>query len=225
VDAEEARAFLRQMTDEFIELVGQVNQARRNDAAVRAVDRVHGAGFALMAAAGLPHEAMDEARLAAVEALADLGYLDRAQANWLGARIGSRLAVLPERNRQVERPATPVAGPGLVRVVPVGVQVGPDQAGAMVLVASLEVYDDRLVGRYARLGGDPGSDDLSWSPWLARDDTGLELGNASRGAEGALPFEVGTVVWMPAPADQARSLLVTVQTASGPELVTLPLGA
>jgi hypothetical protein len=161
VDAEEARAFLHQMTDQFIELVGQVNEPQRNNAAIYAVHQVHGAGIALMAAAGLPPEAMEEARLTAVEALADLGYMDRAQANWLGARTGSRFTILPEHNQQVERPATPVAGPRLVRVLPLGVQVGPDQAGATILVASLEVYDDRLIARYTRLGGDPASDDTT----------------------------------------------------------------
>jgi hypothetical protein len=176
-------------------------------------------------AAGLPPEVMEEARLAAVEVLADLGYMDRAQANWLGARTGSRSAILPEHDQQVERPATPVAGPSLVRIVPLGVQVGPDRAGAMILVASLEVYDDRLIARYSRVGGDPANDDLNWSPWLARDDTGLELCNADHIRGTGLPFETGTIVWVPAPAEQATSLLVTVHTASGPELVTLPLDA
>jgi hypothetical protein len=225
VDAEEARTFLRQMTDEFVERVGQLNEGQRNNAAIHAVYQVHGAGIALMTAAGLPPEAMEEARLAAVEVLADLGYMDRAQANWLGARTGSRFALLPEHNQQVERLATPVAGPRLVRVVPLEVEVGPDRADATTLVTSLEVYEDRLIARYARLGGDPANTDLNWSPWLARDDTGLELGNAGHSRDRGLPFETGTIIWMPAPADQATSLLVTVETASGPELVALPLRA
>ncbi len=38
VDDEEARAFLRQMTDELIELVGQVNEGQRSNAAIQAVN-------------------------------------------------------------------------------------------------------------------------------------------------------------------------------------------
>ncbi len=38
MDDEEARAFLRQMTDELIELVGQVNEGQRSNAAIQAVN-------------------------------------------------------------------------------------------------------------------------------------------------------------------------------------------
>jgi hypothetical protein len=226
VDAEEARAFLRRMTDELIDVMERVPEAQRNDAAIRAVAQVRGAAVALSAATELPREAIQEATVTAAQVLADLGYLDRAQANWWGAKSGPRFAVPPEQDQQAERSAGPIPRPRLVRVVPLGVEVGPDHAGAMTIFTSLELYEDRVLAHFSRLGGDPAQDDPvragSWS-LPAQDDTGLELSNAGHTVSGPLPFQTHTIAWMPAPAAGAISLLVTVPTASGPEPVTLPL--
>jgi hypothetical protein len=229
VDADEATAFLRQMTDELIGTVEQLHEAQRNDAAIRAVAQVQGAGLALSVATGMPREAAQEAALAAAEALADLGYLDRGEANWMGALSGPRLLALlalPEQGRQVQASEALVPVPRLVRVVPLNVEVGPDHAGAMMVLTSLELYEDRVIVRFSRLGGDPSQDDpIRWggSSWRAEYDTGLELSYEGGGSTGALPFETGTMTWLPAPPAEARYLLMTVPTASGPEPVMLPL--
>jgi hypothetical protein len=224
VDADEARTFLRHMTDELIEMVGRLQQAQRNEAAVRAVAQVRGAAIALSAATGMPREVIREATATAAQALADLGYLDRALANWWGAESVPRFAVPPEQDQQAERSAGALPGPRLVRVLPLIVEVGPDHAGAMMVFTALEFYEDRMLAHFSRLGGDPAQDDpvSGYRSWTAKDDTGLEY-RALSGSRGALPFQTGSIEWMPAPAEGATSLLVTVLTAAGPEPVMLPL--
>jgi hypothetical protein len=227
MDAEEARAFLRQMTDNLIGMVGQLQEAQRNDAAIQTVARIQGAGFALSAAAGMPPEAIQETALAAAEVLSDLGYLDRARANWWGAQSESRFAVPPEQSQQVPTSGASVPAPRLVRVVRLGnVEVGPDHAGAVTVFTSLELYEDRVLTHFSRLGGDPAQDDPTRDrvqSWPARDSTGLELRCGGSTFSGELPFQRGTIVWVSAPAEDATSLLITVPIASGPEPVMLPL--
>jgi hypothetical protein len=230
VDIDEARAFLRQLTDDSIEMVSQAREGQQREAAVNAIVRVEGAALALIGAIGLPPEAFQEARLLVAKALVDLGYLSRAYVASLGIQNEPDHPSLAEPRQPSERQGKPQWDrPRLVRVIPLNMEVGPDNADAILLLTSLELYNDRIVGRYIRLGGDPTKERIEddqgpWS-WKVSDDSGQQFQFTQDGSAGSLPFQLGACVWEPAPADDATALLLTVQTASGPEPITLPLSA